>query len=114
MRKTVSLCDNRRFLQLYRKGNCRVTGSFVLYYKPNKSEENRLGITVGKKTVGNAVKRNRAKRIIGEAYRLCEPALKTGYDFVIASKSKTPFLKTEDIRSDMMYAFGRENLIKED
>ncbi len=114
MGKTVSLCDNKRFLQLYRKGNCRVTGSFVLYYKPNKSEENRLGITVGKKSVGNAVKRNRAKRIIREAYRLCEPALKTGYDFVIASKSKTPFLKTEDIVRDMKYAFGRENLIKED
>lgn len=114
MRKTVSLCDNRRFLQLYRKGKCRVTDSFVLYYKPNGSKENRLGITVGKKTVGNAVKRNRAKRVIREAYGAHEPRLKSGYDFVVASRSKTPFLGTKDVYGDMAYAFSRENLFKED
>lgn len=110
MRKTVSLCENRRFLYLYRKGKCTVSSSFVLYLKPNNSETNRLGITVGKKAVGNAVKRNRAKRVIREAYRLCEPYIKTGYDFVFTSKGKTPYMNSFSVRNEMMAVFERENI----
>ena len=46
---------------------------------------NRFGITVGKK-IGNAVKRNRVRRHIYEAFRLYEPTIKTGYDIVIVAR----------------------------
>ncbi|MBS5737487.1 MAG: ribonuclease P protein component [Clostridiales bacterium] len=110
MKKTVSLCDNRRFLILYRKGRKTAASSFVLYIKPNGLSVNRLGITVGKKAVGNAVKRNRAKRVIREAYRLCEPHIKTGYDFVIASRGKTPYMKSFFVRDELSAAFEKEKI----
>ena len=45
---------------------------------------NRLGITVGKK-VGGAVQRNRARRIIRQAYRETESMFPTGLDLVIVA-----------------------------
>ena len=66
---------------------------------------NRLGIVTGKK-VGNAVKRNRSRRIIREAFRLFEPILKEKtqkrYDFVFVARSETPELKSTKIYSLMM------------
>ncbi len=60
-----------------------------------RGKSNRLGIIAGKK-VGNAVKRNRARRIIREAFRLIEPELKSKtekhYDFVFVARGKTPYL----------------------
>lgn len=46
---------------------------------------NRFGITVSKK-LGKAVKRNKVRRRIYEAFRLYEPSLKTGFDIVIVAK----------------------------
>ena len=52
-----------------------MTYAFVCYVKERRGSANRLGIVTGKK-VGNAVKRNRARRVIREAFRLFEPLLK--------------------------------------
>jgi ribonuclease P protein component len=61
---------------------------------------NRLGIVASKK-VGNAVKRNRAKRVIREAFRHAETELRSKtdkrYDFVFVARGKTPHLKSTQI-----------------
>ena len=54
---------------------------------------NRFGFTVSKK-LGNAVRRNRIRRRLREAYRLCEPSLSHGFDIVIVARTPafdTPF-----------------------
>ena len=105
MKKTESLCDNKRFLYIYRKGKTFVSPFFVLYTLPNKKDENRLGITVGKKAVGNAVSRNRAKRVLREAYYYCEDAIKTGNDIIIVSKRKTPYMNSLQVGKELFSAF---------
>ena len=59
-----------------------------------------MGITASKK-IGNAVKRNRARRIIREAFRLVQPLIadKTDkrYDFVFVARGKTPELDSKQI-----------------
>ena len=64
---TEILNKNKDFLNLYKKGRSVVSKAVVIYVKPNGLSYNRFGITAGKK-VGNAVMRNRAKRIIRQAY----------------------------------------------
>lgn len=54
----------------------------------NNAGVNRLGFTVTKK-VGKAVKRNRVRRLLYEAFRLIEPRMKVGYDICIVAKADT-------------------------
>ena len=51
-----------------------------------------MGITTGKK-IGNAVKRNRARRIIREAVRALLPEMRSGFDIILVARGKTPYLK---------------------
>ena len=66
---TQKLNQNADFQRLYRSGAFCSIGSALLYVRPNKLPFNRLGITASKK-IGNAVKRNRAKRFAALAIRL--------------------------------------------
>lgn len=87
MKKTVSITQNHEFRSLYYKGGSKASGLLVVYFKKNKYGQNRLGITVSKK-VGNAVTRNRVRRLIKENYRLLEAQLVDGYDIVIVARTR--------------------------
>jgi len=54
----------------------------VVYARPNGLGLTRLGLSVGKR-YGGAVRRNRAKRFLREAFRLSRAAFPAGYDIVI-------------------------------
>ena len=97
MQKTVILNQNRDFLQLYRRGRKIVSPYMILYVRKNRRKYNRLGITVGKK-VGCAVKRNRARRIIRQAYRETEHLLPTGIDLVIVALPAIDGIRSTQLR----------------
>lgn len=86
---TQPMKRNADFQRLYRSGAFCSLGSALIYAKPNQLPCNRLGITAGKK-VGNAVMRNRAKRIIRAAYTAAEPMLPVGVDIVVIARSSLP------------------------
>lgn len=82
---TEIINSNKDFQNLYRKGKSIVSKAVVIYVRPNGLPFNRFGITAGKK-VGNAVKRNRAKRIIRQAYRENEILFPLGIDIIIVAR----------------------------
>ena len=86
---TEILNQNADFQRLYRSGAFCSLGSALLYVRPNGLPCNRLGITAGKK-IGNAVRRNRAKRIIRAAYAAAEMQLPIGLDIVVVARSTLP------------------------
>ncbi|MCD6560142.1 MAG: ribonuclease P protein component [Deltaproteobacteria bacterium] len=85
--KKVRLLNRRIFVNLNRSGYRIHTKHFVIIFKQNGIGITRLGVTVTKKT-GNAVKRNRIKRLIREFFRLNKSRFPQGYDFVIAAKKE--------------------------
>lgn len=96
MKRTLSLNRNNDFRRLYNRGKTFVHPYLVIYYFKNRLEINRLGITVSKK-IGNAVVRNRVRRIIKAAYFLCEEKMPLGYDFVIVARKQAANIKSTDI-----------------
>ena len=92
---TEILNDNKDFLALYKKGRYAASKYSVIYVRPNGRPFNRLGITAGKK-VGNAVCRNRAKRLIRLAYRTAEAELPVGMDIVIVARTAICSIKSDE------------------
>ena len=101
---TQILNDNRDFLALYRKGRFSASKYSVIYVRPNNRPYNRLGITAGKK-IGNAVCRNRAKRLIRLAYRNCEISFPIGIDMVIVARQPICSIKSQ-VYCDYMKKYG--------
>ncbi|MBR1422177.1 MAG: ribonuclease P protein component [Ruminococcus sp.] len=93
---TSVLKDNKGFLRCFRKGKYCADRFLVCYYYPNDTAYNRIGISVSKK-VGNAVVRNRFKRICRAAYRLREDRFPIGYDIVFAARKGCDELTSKDI-----------------
>ena len=87
MEHTTPLKQNHEFRRLYSKGKSAVSPYFVVYCRKTGRPVNRLGITTGVK-LGNAVKRNRARRRIRELYRAHERELLPGYDIVIVARTR--------------------------
>ncbi|SEL25126.1 ribonuclease P protein component [Ruminococcus sp. YRD2003] len=92
---TETLKDNKDFLNLYKKGSYIPSKYSVIYVRPNGRPFNRLGITAGKK-IGNAVHRNRAKRLIRLAYRECEIDMPVGIDIVIVARTHICEIKSDE------------------
>ncbi|MBR0141091.1 MAG: ribonuclease P protein component [Ruminococcus sp.] len=107
---TQILKDNRDFLALYKKGRYIPSKYSVIYVKPNGRPFNRFGITAGKK-IGNAVCRNRAKRLIRLAYRLCEKDLPIGIDIVIVARDTLCTIKSDEY-CHYMRKYGVAEIIK--
>ena len=87
MKVRGTLKKNSDFRRLYAKGKSAVTPYLVVYARPNRLGENRLGYTVSVK-LGHAVVRNRVRRRLGEIYRLNAPQLRQGHDIVIVARSR--------------------------
>ena len=86
MKYSVSLKLNHIFRRLYHTSG-KADAYLVLYARRNRTQTNRVGITVGKK-LGKAHIRNRVRRRLREVYRLNEAAFRPGWDIVVVARSK--------------------------
>lgn len=115
MADIVTLRLNLDFRRVYARGKAVTAPALVVYYMRNRAGICRIGITASKKT-GNAVQRNRARRIIREGVRGVLPLVSgsCGYDFVFVARSRTKQLKSTDITRVALAALKKEGLIPAD
>ncbi|MDR2757912.1 MAG: ribonuclease P protein component [Spirochaetaceae bacterium] len=67
---------------IFKRGKSVTCSGAKLFFIKNGLPHNRIVFTFGRK-YGNAVKRNRSRRVGREAYRHIRNELKTGYDLVL-------------------------------
>jgi ribonuclease P protein component len=86
MKFSNSLKLNHIFRRLYHTDG--LAGPYVvLYARKNRTQTNRVGITVSKK-LGKAHIRNRVRRRLREVYRLNEERFQPGWDIVMVARSR--------------------------
>ncbi|WP_291256485.1 ribonuclease P protein component [Fusobacterium sp.] len=80
-----NLKKDREFQIIYNSGRKSFGYYSLIFFKRNDSNLKRCGFVVSKKT-GNAVCRNRLKRLFREYYRQNEENLKDGCDIIFVAK----------------------------
>lgn len=100
---------------MYGRGKSQVHPVLVTYTMKNRTGTYRIGVTTSKK-IGNAVKRNRARRVIMAAWRnllplICESkdsapnprtgGSRNGYDIVFVARVRTTLVKSSQIEQAM-------------
>lgn len=124
--KEFAIKENHLFVKAYTKGKRYVTHTVAVYvlrdYKagklrkenPQKEFLNRIGFTATTK-LGNAVVRNRCKRILRAAYRgvTAEHSIGKGNLIVIAAREGAIPASSRQVQKDLLRAFRKLELVGE-
>ncbi len=122
--KFYAITENHLYHKAYKNGK-RVSSRSVSVYvlrdrhaallkkqNPEKKQLNRIGISASKK-IGGAVQRNRAKRVVREAFRQIDKhtGVRTGFLIVIVPKTECTVLKMQDVKRDLQYCLAKTDLL---
>ena len=94
MRREERLTRNSDFARVHGEGKSWANRLLVMRAIPSGREQNRVGFSVSKR-VGNAVVRNRVKRMLREAVR--SRTLETGWDVVFIARAGTAISSFQEI-----------------
>lgn len=98
--KSQTLKLNKDFRRLYYRGKTAASDSVVTYAMKNRAQSCKVGITTSKK-IGNAVQRNRSRRVIRAAFSQLEGSINGGWDFVFVARSRTSKVKMQVVLEEM-------------
>ena len=112
MKERTTVKENYEFRRMYSKGKSGVSSYLVVYFRPNRRGNNRLGVTVSAK-LGHAVVRNRVRRQFREIFRLNQPKLKQGYDMILVARHRSVGAHYGDIERAFLSVCGKLGLLED-
>lgn len=102
----LRLTSRRQYQAVYKNGRRTGTMSFTMFGLPNDQGGPRLGITVTRK-VGNAVRRNRIKRLFREIFRQNLHQFDGALDLVINAHRGIDTDQFRALESEFLITFRR-------
>ncbi|MDG2423091.1 MAG: ribonuclease P protein component [Phycisphaerales bacterium] len=92
--KSRRLLSSQQFELVYKEGTSLYRGPVRVHVMANGLEHDRLGLSIPKHS-GNAVRRNRFKRLLREAFRLMPEHDRNGYDLVVTIRAHKAYSRNE-------------------
>ena len=119
MLKNNVLRKEADFDNVYKRGRSVGDKYVVVFYIKNHRDINRTCFLASKKVglflkVGNSVRRNRARRLMRESYRLFKDRLPAGYDVIIIARNTITGRKFSEVDKSIRRAFERAGFLKEE
>jgi len=111
-----SLKLNGDFRRAYGRGKSLTAPALVTYALRNRAGKCRdgtgcrYGITASKK-VGNAVERNRSRRVIREALRTLDEPMRGNWDLVFVARGRTKYMTSTQVQEIMRAQLKRLGVI---
>ena len=112
MQRQFRLTRSTDFKRVRRDGKSNAHPLIVLIALENQLSITRVGVAAGKR-VGNAVKRNRAKRLMRAAARELHPQVKKGWDLIIIARKPIIQTKMPQVRDALQVLLQRAQLIQD-
>ena len=90
------LKKKKDFQAVYSRGKSYANRFLVLYVFRSKEFQGRVGFAAGRK-LGNAVKRNRIKRLLRESYRLHQDGIEEGISLLLVGRKAALTARCQDL-----------------
>lgn len=112
MEKKLRLTKKEDFAKVYRNKQSTANYQFVVYKKKNENLRRfRVGISASKK-LGNAVVRNRIRRLVKELVRKNQNQIKDGYDIVIIVRPRAVQMEFAQLEKSLLHVLRKALLLK--
>jgi len=100
------LKKKKDFQAVYSRGKSYANRFLVLYVFRSNGFQGKVGFAAGKK-LGNAVKRNRIKRLLRESYRMHQSEIEEGVSLLLVGRKAALAVKCQELEKAFL-ALGRK------
>lgn len=112
MRRKLRLRNREDFSRIYRGGKSFANSQFVVYWSKQKDADPfRMGVSASKK-IGNAVVRNRMRRMVKEIVRHQEDRIVPRTDFIIIVRKPATTMKLNEMEKSIIHVLKKAGLLK--
>jgi ribonuclease P protein component len=111
VKRNFRLTRSTDFKRVRNAGKSYAHPLVVLVASPSTEETLKVGVTAGR-SVGGAVERNRAKRLLREAMRLLIPGVRTGWDLILIARKPLANASFDQVQTTLLQLMQRAKLMK--
>lgn len=112
MHRKLRLRNRADFSRVYRYGKSFANRQLVVYYSGRSEIERfRLGVSASKK-IGNAVVRNRMRRMLKEIVRLHEAEIRDHVDIILIVRNGAVGMEYKELEKSVLHVLRKASLLK--